>query len=251
MIWLVEHFYSIQGEGRYIGVPSLFFRFGGCNMRCEGFGCKEETPKGEIITGCDTVYAVDRSFSLLWTPVKSTDELVAVMQSYDLPENADVVFTGGEPLVYANDPILIEFLEYLHARSHRVTFETNATIAPNFAKHPVFSSCIYALSVKLQNSKEPRERRFKPETVSAIAISAKESFFKFSVDQASINASLDDEIEEITQVAPNLEVFCMPVGGSKKEIEKNTPSLVEYCKERGYTFSDRLHIRLWDANKGV
>ena len=91
----------------------------------------------------------------------------------------------------------------------------------------------------------------RPDVIVAIATNAKEAFFKFSIDEASIDASLDDEIEEIMQIAPYLEVFCMPVGGSKKEIEKNTPSLIEYCKERGYTFSDRLHIRLWDTNKGV
>ncbi len=251
MIWLVEHFYSIQGEGRFIGKPSLFFRFGGCNMRCEGFGCKERSPSGEEVVGCDTVYAVDRSFSTQWIPIKSAQELIAIMQTYELPLGVDVVFTGGEPLIYANETVLAEFLEYLVTKGHRVTFETNATIAPDFTLHPAFSSCVYALSVKLENSLEPREKRLKPEAIATIAANAKEAFFKFSIDEASIDASLDDEIEEISSYAPNLEIFCMPVGGSKKEIEKNTPALVEYCKERGYTFSDRLHIRLWDANKGV
>ncbi len=251
MIQLVEHFYSIQGEGRYTGRPSLFYRFGGCNMKCEGFGCVERSPSGEEITGCDTVYAVDRSFSTQWTPVTHKGELEAVLEHYELPFAVDVVFTGGEPLIYANDSVFIAFLSSLIESGHRVTFETNATIKPDFEAFPVYKECIYALSVKLANSAEPYERRVRPDVISAIAYSAKESFFKFSIDAESINASLDEEIEEICSYAPALEVFCMPVGGNRETIQHNTPALVEYCKERGYTFSDRLHIRLWDDNKGV
>lgn len=251
MIWLVEHFYSIQGEGRYTGRPSLFFRFGGCNMKCEGFGCVERSPEGEEIHGCDTVYAVDRRFSEEWLQIKAASELITIVNCYELPFAVDVVFTGGEPLIYANDPIFIEFLDYLHTKGHRITFETNATIAIDFEKHPIYGECVFALSVKLQNSAEPYERRIRPQVISSIAANAQESFFKFSIDKDSINAALDAEIEEICSFAPFLEVYCMPVGGNKQSIEANTLPLVEYCKERGYTFSDRLHIRIWDANKGV
>ena len=70
MIYLVEHFYSIQGEGKYLGTPSLFFRFGGCNMKCEGFGCTETSPKGVDVLGCDTVYAVDKKhFGSTWQEI--------------------------------------------------------------------------------------------------------------------------------------------------------------------------------------
>ena len=251
MIYLVEHFYSIQGEGRYSGRPSLFFRFGGCNMKCEGFGCVERSPQGEEILGCDTVYAVDRSFSSKWAQIKEVGELIAVLDYYELPFAVDVIFTGGEPLIYANDAVFVEFLEYLHLRGHRLTFETNATIAVDFEKYPIYRECIFALSVKLQNSAEAYERRVRPEVISSIANNAKESFFKFSIDKDSINAALDTEIEDICSYAPFLEVYCMPVGGNKQSVEANTLPLIEYCKERGYTFSDRLHIRIWDANKGV
>ncbi|SFV53097.1 Queuosine Biosynthesis QueE Radical SAM [hydrothermal vent metagenome] len=251
MIYLVEHFYSIQGEGRYTGRPSLFFRFGGCNLKCEGFGCKEISPKGKEIIGCDTVYAVDRSFAKEWIEVKDVTSLIAILNYYELPFAVDVVFTGGEPLIYANDAIFVEFLEYLHLKGHRITFETNATMMVDFERYPVYRECIFALSVKLSNSGEPYERRVRSEVISTIANYAKESFFKFSIDQDSINAALDTEIEEICSYAPSLELYCMPVGGDKSSIEANTLPLIEYCKERGYTFSDRLHIRIWDANKGV
>jgi len=251
MIYLVEHFYSIQGEGRYIGRPSVFFRLGGCNLTCKGFNCTETSPSGEKIIGCDTVYAVDRSFTSTWVALNNAQELINILKHYDLPFAVDIVFTGGEPLLHVNDPILIEFLHYLHVNNHRITFETNATIKPDFTQYPIYSKCIYALSVKLQNSLEPYTKRVKPDVLASIAYNAKEAFFKFSIDKNSINASLDEEIEEIIQNAPHLEVYCMPVGANKTSVEENAPMLIEYCKEKGYIYSDRLHIRIWDDNKGV
>ncbi|MDD3061117.1 MAG: 7-carboxy-7-deazaguanine synthase QueE, partial [Sulfurimonas sp.] len=65
------------------------------------------------------------------------------------------------------------------------------------------------------------------------------------------NLGLEDEIEEISSHAPRTKIYCMPLGGNKAEVEKNTQPLIEFCKEKGYNFSDRLHIRIWDQNKGV
>jgi len=251
MIYLVEHFYSIQGEGKYLGRPSVFFRFGGCNLTCKGFGCREFLPDGTELVGCDTLYAVSREFSKNWVPIKNSSALVAILKRYDLDFCVDIVFTGGEPLINANDKEFVAFLEYLVHKGHRVTFETNATILPDFAKYPVYKECVYALSVKLANSLEPYEKRIKPEVIAKIALKAKEAFFKFSIDKNSIDASLDTQIEEITSYAPLLEVYCMPVGGSKKMVEHNTLALIEYVKAKGYIYSDRLHIRIWDENKGV
>ncbi len=250
MIYLVEHFYSIQGEGKYTGTPSVFFRFGGCNLKCEGFGCVEEFD-GKRIVGCDTVYAVDKAFLKNWTEIKKADELIHILKSYNLDFDVDVVFTGGEPLLYANDEICTEFLEYLYINNHRVTFETNATVKVDFEKNKLYKNFIYALSVKLANSHESYTKRIKPDVIASIAENGKEAFFKFSIDKDSISIELDDEIDEIVSYAPNLDVYCMPLGGSKKEVEENTPALIEYCKEKGYKFSDRLHIRVWDSNKGV
>lgn len=156
MIYLVEHFYSIQGEGRYTGTPSLFFRFGGCNMRCEGFGCKETAPDGTEVLGCDTVYAVNREhFLKKWIPIKSSDELLGILDLYDLPKKVDMVLTGGEPLIYANDDIFIDFLQKLHKKGHRITFETNGSLHVDFERYPIYKEAVFALSVKLSNSNEP------------------------------------------------------------------------------------------------
>lgn len=252
MLYLVEHFYSIQGEGRYTGRPSLFFRFGGCNMRCEGFGCIESAPDGIKVLGCDTVYAVNREHFLQnWIPIQHENELLGILNLYDLPYAVDVVLTGGEPLLYANDAVFTAFLEALDAMGHKITFETNGSLRVDFERFGVYKKCIFALSVKLSNSNEPFSKRVRGEVISEIALNAKEAFFKFSIDADSINAALEDEIAEICSFASQLEVYCMPLGGNKKEVEANTEPLIEFCKAKGYSFSDRLHIRIWDQNKGV
>ncbi|MCW8895555.1 7-carboxy-7-deazaguanine synthase QueE [Sulfurimonas sp.] len=252
MLYLVEHFYSIQGEGRYTGVPSLFFRFGGCNMKCEGFGCEELSPDGVKVLGCDTAYAVNKEhFSKNWIPINSAKELLLVLKQYDLPRHVDIVLTGGEPLIYANDPVFVEFLEALHASGHKITFETNASLHVDFEKYPVYKECIFALSVKLSNSDEPLNKRVRGDVIYSIASNAKEAFFKFSIDAESITLGLEEEIESIIVHSPKTLVYCMPLGGSKEEVEANTEPLIEFCKVKGYNFSDRLHIRIWDQNKGV
>ncbi len=252
MIYLVEHFYSIQGEGKYVGTPSLFFRFGGCNMKCEGFGCKENATDGTEVIGCDTVYAVNKEHFLHnWIPVKKVEELLSVLSLYELPEAVDIVLTGGEPLIYAHDVLFVEFLEALVERGHQITFETNGSLAVDFERYPVYKECVFALSIKLSNSGEPINKRLRGDVIYNIASNAKDAFFKFSIDKESINIALEEEIASITLHSPKTKVYCMPVAGSKKELEENTEPLIEFCKAKGYNFSDRLHIRIWDANKGV
>ncbi len=252
MLYLVEHFYSIQGEGRYTGTPSVFFRFGGCNMKCEGFGCKEKAPNGTEVVGCDTVYAVNKEhFSHSWIPIKNVHELLNLLDIYDLPEAVDIVLTGGEPLIYASDPIFVSFLENLHKNGHAITFETNGSIGIDFEKFPIYKKCIFALSVKLSNSNEPFNKRVRGDVIYSIASESKEAFFKFSIDTESINLGLEEEILNITNHASKTKVYCMPLGGNRAQIEANTEPLIEFCKSKGYNFSDRLHIRIWDQNKGV
>jgi len=252
MIYLVEHFYSIQGEGKYTGSPSLFFRFGGCNMKCTGFGCKERADDGVEVVGCDTVYAVNKEhFSHNWVAIEDEHQLLNIIDMYELPFAVDVVLTGGEPLIYANEPIFIAFLEALHTKGHSITFETNGSIDIDFDKYPIYKKCIFALSVKLSNSNEPENKRVKGDVIYNIASHAKDAFFKFSIDSTFIDIGLEEEIDEIVMHSPKTKVYCMPVGGNRLEVEKNTEPLIEFCKSKGYNFSDRLHIRVWDQNKGV
>ena len=221
-------------------------------MRCEGFGCQQESPQGVNVMGCDTVYAVNREhFSQNWIEIKDTEQLVGILELYELPPNIDIVLTGGEPLMYADESVFIAFLEAMIALGLRVTFATNGSMAVDFEKFPIYKQCIFALSVKLENSGEAYNKRIKPNTIFSLATYSKEAFFKFSIDADSINIGLDEQIEEITSHAPKTQVYCMPVGASKAEVEKNAEPLIEYCKVKGYTYSDRLHIRIWDEVHGV
>ena len=221
-------------------------------MKCEGFACSETATNGVEVIGCDTVYAVNKeNFSHNWIPINKADELLGILNQYDLPPNVDIVLTGGEPLIYANDEIFVKFLKNLHKHGHKITFETNGSIAIDFEKYPVYKECIFALSVKLSNSNEPLNKRIKGDVIYEIASNSKESFFKFSIDANSIDLGLEEEILSIISHSPNTQVYCMPLGGDKQEVEANTEPLIEFCKEKGYNFSDRLHIRIWDQNKGV
>lgn len=222
-------------------------------MKCEGFGCEEIVENGIKIVGCDTIYAVNREhFAQNWINIHKSEELLNVLKEYQLPNKpVDIILTGGEPLLYANDAIFVEFLEALHQRGHRICFETNGSLGVDFLKYPIYKECVFALSIKLENSAEALKKRVNAEIISSITSHAKESFFKFSIGRESLNESLEQELENILSIAPNVEVFCMPLGGSKKEIEKNSDPLVEFCKLKGYNFSDRLHIRIWDKEKGI
>jgi 7-carboxy-7-deazaguanine synthase len=222
-------------------------------MKCEGFGCEEEASDGTKVLGCDTVYAVNKEhFSFNWSPIHNHQELLNVLDLYELPQRpVDIVLTGGEPLIYASETLFVSFLESLHENGHTITFETNGSLAIDFEKYPIYKECIFALSVKLSNSNEPFRKRVNGDVIYSIASNSKEAFFKFSIDAESINLGLDEEIFNITLHSPKTKVYCMPLGGNKAEVEANTEPLIEFCKAKGYNFSDRLHIRIWDQNKGV
>ena len=252
MIYLVEHFYSIQGEGKYIGSPSLFLRFGGCNMKCEGFECLETVAENVVIKGCDTIYAVNREhFSHTWQSITQVKELLEIVESYDFPRAVDIVLTGGEPLLYAHDAIFVAFLEEVHKRGHQIHFETNGSLDIDFKKFPVYKKAIFALSIKLENSGESKEKRINTCVIQNITSNAKESYFKFSVDANKLDVNITQEIENIVAISPTTQVICMPLGSSKKEIEDGSEALVEFCKLKGYNFGDRLHIRIWNTEKGI
>ncbi|MDP3291217.1 MAG: 7-carboxy-7-deazaguanine synthase QueE, partial [Sulfuricurvum sp.] len=100
-------------------------------------------------------------------------------------------------------------------------------------------------------SGEPYDRRVKPEIYGAIIANTKESFFKFSVDEPSLGSHMEEEIDAIIAPHPFTPVYCMPLGGDKAHIEANCEAVIELCKRRGFIYSDRLHIRIWDQNHGV
>jgi organic radical activating enzyme len=236
MLPLVESFYSFQGEGKFAGSPSIFVRLGGCNLGCAGFGVKD----GDI-TGCDSIKAV--YYEHTW---KKIDNLIEVIKKYlkNLEFLPDIVITGGEPLLHYQNRVLLEFLEYFISLGHRITFETNATIAIDFEKYPIYKEIIFSMSVKLENSGELESRRINHKAIDSIVKNTKESFLKFVLKEKS------DEIKEITKQYPNTLIYCMPMGSTAKELAKNDKAVANFCIQNGYNYVDRMHIRLWDNEEG-
>ena len=252
MFYLTEQFFSIQGEGKYAGVPSYFLRTGGCNLSCPGFGAKYEVD-GEVRLGCDTYFAVDSAFAKQWQRVDESAVLIEkLQQEFDkigyLP---DMVITGGEPLMYHSDKVFYEVIEWLVSAGIRITFETNGTIEIDFDTFPAYKSCVFALSLKLANSGEPKEKRINPQALKNIQTHTKESFLKFTIDAKLVETSAIDEINEIRAVLPELDVYCMPVGESRDTIWRNDKAVFEFCMRYNFQYSDRLHIRVFDTTQGV
>ncbi len=244
-LFLVEHFFSIQGEGRYSGVPSVFLRFGGCNLRCPGFGTHET--EGRVMQGCDTVRAVYSGlYAKRWHPVAELSELEEIIFEYEdsLSYRPDIVITGGEPMIYVDHPIFRAFLERLVFGGYRVTVETNATIAPPLRRDPFYEHITFAMAVKLSNSGEPEHKRISPSAIEVLATRTKESFFKFTLDRSLADGGGADQIARITMRFDN-EVYCMPLGSDIEELQANAPAVAEFCIREGYRYSDRLQVRLW------
>jgi len=245
-IYLVEHFYSIQGEGKYSGVPSIFLRFGGCNLNCAGFGTEYEVD-GEIKVGCDSYYAVDKNFSKEWKVLTTILDIQEILTQYP-SRVSDIVITGGEPLIFANSPLFGAILTYLKLKNFRITIETNGTMA--VPEKDEFKDITYSIALKLSNSKENFNKRFNIDSIHSIIDISQNCFFKFTIDNASIRKGITFEIIKTMKFFPEIPIYCMPVGNTRQELEENSEGVVKVCLDQGYIYSDRLQTRIWDNKKG-
>ncbi|MDA3076139.1 7-carboxy-7-deazaguanine synthase QueE [Campylobacter sp. JMF_04 NA10] len=247
---LVESFLSIQGEGKYSGRLALFMRFAGCNLKCAGFGVSARSPKtGEILVGCDTIRAVQTGH-FESEEVVSAKYLIEKINGEISNANSQkpiIIITGGEPLLHHKNEIFIEFIQNLQRLNYQVHFETNGTILIDFEKFAFYKDCVFAISPKLSNSGEPREKRLNFEALKAIKKNAKDSFYKFVI---SPEFDAKAEICEILAECEN-DVFCMPLGANKAELEQNAEFVAKFCIKNGYNYSDRAHIRIWNDKESV
>jgi len=220
-----EIFYSIQGEGKYSGNPSIFIRVGGCNLTCPSFSSH----------GCDSFYAVDKKYKSSWKMMNISEICFEIDKYYP----CDIILTGGEPTLYYKNlyPIVEKY--------KNITVETNTTIDIDFVSYPKYKNVTFAMSVKLSNSGEKYEKRVIKKTIQNIANNAKNSFFKFVLN--------DDKLDEIKNITENLnnEIYCMPLGEDKQTLEKNSIFTFEFCLKHKYKYSDRIHIRLFSKKRGV
>jgi 7-carboxy-7-deazaguanine synthase len=223
-----EIFYSIQGEGILTGVPSVFVRTSGCNLRC---------------TWCDTPYTS-------WTPEGTDTAVEAILAAVRTYPARHAVVTGGEPMIA---PQIVDLTHQLKQLGQHITLETAGTVF-----HPVACD-LMSISPKLANS-TPHERdggrwaaqherlRYQPEALRKL-MSEYEYQLKFVVASPDDLAEIARMLEETD--ADRSRVILMPEGTTSDAIRERAPWLTEICKREGFRYSPRLHIDLWGNRRGV
>jgi 7-carboxy-7-deazaguanine synthase len=222
---IAEIFYSIQGEGSLVGVPSVFVRTSGCNLRC---------------VWCDTPYTS-------WHPEGEDLSLDAIMARVDAYKPArHVVLTGGEPMIA---PHAVELTQRLRARGLHITIETAGTVA-----HPVACD-LMSISPKLSHSTPPgswattHERlRLQPSVLLQLMRSY-EYQLKFVVADPK---DIDEIRSLLNQIdADRAKVILMPEGIDPAILRERAVWLAEICKQEGFRFSPRLHVDLYGNTRAT
>jgi organic radical activating enzyme len=274
-IKIAELFYSIQGEGRYMGVPSVFLRTFGCNFKCSGFGM----PKGELTeeylaidpssyksygelplvsTGCDSYASWDPRFKHL-SPLLSTDAIVdGIMDVLPYEEWRDehLVITGGEPLLgwQRAYPDLLDHPKMQGLKE--ITFETNGTqeISKEFGSYlhrwahhherDHLREITFSVSAKLSVSGEHPDEAIKPEVVCSYE-DLGTTYLKFVI-------ATEDDAEEALEAVDiyraagfSGHVYLMPVGGVESVYTLNNRRVAELAMKHGLRYSDRLQVPLF------
>lgn len=222
-----EIFFSIQGEGKLIGVPSIFIRTSYCNLRC---------------VWCDTPYTS-------WEPENKEVSINGILRKIEKYNCKYVVITGGEPFVQKDE--LIDLCEELSNLRYHITIETNATIYA-----PVKADLI-SMSPKLRNSlPEPDSKYFQMHDKNRIKIEVIRQFLAEYDCQVKFVVDIQDDIEEVVKLEKNVpipaEKIClMPQARKLTELEDKRLWLVEICMVRNYRYSPRLQIQLWGDKRGI
>ena len=277
-IKIAELFYSIQGEGRYMGVPSVFLRTFGCNFRCAGFGM----PRGEsseeannidpdlytdyktlplVSTGCDSYASWDPRFKHL-SPLLDTDAIAdAIVDTLPYKEWRDehLVITGGEPLLgwQKQYPDLLEHPKM--AGLKEITFETNGTqklselfkqyLMKWLAEHRE-REITFSVSAKLPCSGEKWKDAIKPKTVSDYT-SVGTTYLKFVISTEEDLKDAERAVEEFRAGGFQGPVYIMPVGGVERVYTLNNRAVAEMAMRKGWRYSDRLQVPLFKNEWGT
>jgi 7-carboxy-7-deazaguanine synthase len=226
-----EIFYSLQGEGELTGVPSVFIRTSGCNLRCNW---------------CDTPYASWNPEGTQMTP----EEILAQVTPHPAKH---VVLTGGEPMIA---PGIHELAYQLQEHGYHITIETAATIPPRG-----IACDLASLSPKLAHSapdarlddtwrRKHEELRWQPEVV-ASWIATGNYQLKFVVSHEADMDEIERMIGETGCAVPRSKVLLMPEGTTVEKLRASAAWLGELCKARGYRYAPRLHIELYGNKRGT
>jgi len=240
---------TIQGEGKKVGTPSIFVRFGKCNMQCAGFEVEYETPSGIKKCSCDSFYASDIAFRDEWKKYKTSQDLINELDKIMPNYKVDIVITGGEPLLYWNDIEFQNFIKYYVDNDYKITIETNGSLDIELTQYWQ-KAIMFSMSVKLSNSGEPISKRINTKTLTNIINNTTDSYLKFVIEKEFLELA-SKEIDNILDQIPNCEVYLMPLGDTSLLIDNNSLSVIELALEKGFKYSDRLHIRVWNNKRGV
>jgi 7-carboxy-7-deazaguanine synthase len=279
-IKIAELFYSIQGEGRYMGVPSVFLRTFGCNFKCAGFGM----PRGElsaeanelgqlahmfnkyeelplVSTGCDSYASWHPDFKDL-SPML-TSEAIADRICEILPHNEwkdeHLVITGGEPLLgwQRAYPELLSHPKMSELKE--ITFETNGTqtLSSEFKEYLTdwaFGSdereITFSVSAKLPCSGEKWEEAILPEVVCEYE-QVGTAYLKFVIATEQDFEDAQRATEEYRKAGFKGHVYLMPVGGVESVYALNNKNVAVLAMKNGLRYSDRLQVPLFKNEWGT
>jgi len=278
-----EAFYSIQGEGAFVGVPSVFLRTFGCNFRCQGFGLERGTPKAKhnpevkeliasdrlndidkfedlpiIHTGCDTYASIYPEFKR-YMKDREVDEVVEHLLSLtpegkwtmDNGQDVHLILTGGEPMLWQK--FWPELLEHPGMQDLKnMTIETNGTqklakeLVDVLTKWPLVK-LTWSCSPKLTVSGESWKNAIKPEIVASYNHSLPDSnmYLKFVVADEVDVEEVEKAVGEYRAAGLECPVYLMPLGGRNEEYDMNEKRVAKIAMKQGWRFSPRLHLSLF------
>lgn len=279
-IKVAELFYSIQGEGRFMGVPSVFLRTYGCNFKCSGFGmpkgqCSTEADKIAervsdfkfyhelplVTTGCDSYASWHPAFKDLSAMYDIDVVVEAIIGSLPHKEWRDehLVITGGEPLLgwQRAYPELLDNPKMKKCKD--ITFETNGTqkLQPDFklflykwTHKNGYHNLTFSVSPKLSVSGELREEAIRPDIVREYEDMG-HTYLKFVV---ASHEDVDEALEVIKLYRKEGfggHVYLMPVGGVESVYSLNNRTVAELAMKHGLRYSDRLQVPLFKNEWGT
>ena len=274
-IKVAELFYSLQGEGRYMGVPSIFLRTFGCNFKCEGFGM----PKGEktdeylkvnpdnyksyqdlplVSTGCDSYASWDPRFKHLSPVLSSEDIAIAIneMLPHKKWKDEHLVITGGEPLLgwQKSYPDLLSHRLMLNLKE--VTFETNGTqeLTKEFREYLTnsfaYEDITFSVSPKLSVSGEKWEDAICPDIVREYE-KVGYTYLKFVVATEEDAEEAEKAVHAYQNTGFTGPIYLMPVGGVESVYHMNNRKVAELAMKKGWRYSDRLQVPLFKNEWGT
>lgn len=274
-----EKFISVQGEGLWTGVPSVFVRTFGCNFSCRGFGM----PKGQLTqepeeiaknisqyktfeelplakTGCDSYPSWSAAFKHL-SPFQTIDELAKDLTAF-LPngkwtqptgQDYHLILTGGEPLLGWQKSYVDLLGHPLLQDLKNLTFETNATQPVKTALQEYLATSkvhvTWSCSPKLSVSGEKWQEAIRPEIVKQyqdmIVGGGSSLYLKFVIATQDDLSDVNRAVEEYRAAGIECPVYLMPMGGTAETYALTKQDVAEIAISQGWRFSPRLHIELW------